>query len=90
MESNTEGSYENPWTYKGSTFTSDDINGFFGYIYRITNIQNGRQYIGRKYFVQKRKQSTMEVLQNLNPMLNDWAKRTLEEKSSLSTNPLAK
>ena len=55
MESNTEGSYENPWTYKGSTFTSDDINGFFGYIYRITNIQNGRQYIGRKYFVQKRK-----------------------------------
>ena len=34
--------------------------------------------------------STMEVLQNLNPMLNDWAKRTLEEKSSLSTNPLAK
>tara|TARA_B100000131_G_scaffold219641_1_gene211156 strand:+ start:235 stop:702 length:468 start_codon:yes stop_codon:yes gene_type:complete len=55
MESNTEGNYENPWTYKGSTFTSDDINGFFGYIYRITNIQNGRQYIGRKYFVQKRK-----------------------------------
>ena len=25
--------------------------------------------------------STTEVLQNLNPMLNDWAKRTLEEKS---------
>ena len=55
MESNLEGDYENPWTYQGSTFTSDDINDFFGYVYRITNLQNGRQYIGRKYFVQKRK-----------------------------------
>ena len=55
MESNIEGDYENPWTYQGSTFTSDDINDFFGYVYRITNIQNGRQYIGRKYFTQRRK-----------------------------------
>ena len=55
MESSNEGDYENPWTYQGSTFTSDDINDFFGYVYRITNLQNGRQYIGRKYFVQKRK-----------------------------------
>ena len=55
MESSNKGDYENPWTYQGSTFTSDDINDFFGYVYRITNLQNGRQYIGRKYFVQKRK-----------------------------------
>ena len=47
--------YENPWLYKGTAFTSDDIGNFFGYVYRITNLQNGRQYIGRKYFVQKRK-----------------------------------
>ena len=50
-----EGDYENPWTYEGSTFTSGDINDFFGYVYRITNLQNGRQYIGRKYFTQCRK-----------------------------------
>ena len=55
MESTGEGDYENPWTYQGSTFTSDDIDSFFGYVYRITNIQNGRQYIGRKYFTQRRK-----------------------------------
>ena len=50
-----EGDYENPWYYKGTAFTSDDIGDFFGYVYRITNIQSGRQYIGRKYFYQKRK-----------------------------------
>ena len=50
-----EGSYENPWTYQGTTFTSADIDDFFGFVYRITNLTNGRKYIGRKYFWQKRK-----------------------------------
>ena len=50
-----EGIYENAWPYQGTTFTSDDINDFFGYVYCITNLQTGRKYIGRKYFVQKRK-----------------------------------
>ena len=47
--------YENPWLYKGTAFTSDDIDGQFGFVYRITNIQTGKQYIVRKYLVQKRK-----------------------------------
>jgi len=42
--------YENPWLYKGANFTSDDIDDFFGFVYCITNNQNHRQYIGRKYF----------------------------------------
>ena len=55
MESTGEGHYENPWTYQGATFTSDDIDDFFGFVYRITNLQTGKQYIGRKYFTQRRK-----------------------------------
>ena len=47
--------YENSWYYKGTTFTSDDIGDFFGYVYLITNKSTGKKYIGRKYFVQKRK-----------------------------------
>ena len=47
--------YENPWLYQGEPFTSDNIGDFFGFVYRITNLQNGKQYIGRKYFQQKRK-----------------------------------
>jgi|TARA_B100001778_G_scaffold146170_1_gene120260 hypothetical protein len=50
-----EGVYENPWLYEGKPFTTDDIGDFFGFVYRITNIQSGKRYIGRKYFQQKRK-----------------------------------
>ena len=42
--------YENPWIYKGTNFTSEHIDDFFGFVYRIINLQNGREYIGRKYF----------------------------------------
>ena len=47
--------YENPWIYEGSPFTSDDIGDYYGFVYRITNTISGKSYIGRKYFVQKRK-----------------------------------
>ncbi len=50
-----EGDYENPWTYKGAAFTSDDIGDKFGYVYLIVNKTTGKKYIGRKYFTQCRK-----------------------------------
>ena len=60
MASTTETSvgeslYANAWQYKGSTFSSDDIGDFFGFVYLITNLESGKQYIGRKYFTQCRK-----------------------------------
>ena len=47
--------YENPWIYEGNPFTSDDIGNYYGFVYRITNTITQKSYIGRKYFVQKRK-----------------------------------
>ena len=47
--------YTNPWIYKGNIFYSDDIGDHYGFVYCITNTINGKSYIGRKYFVQKRK-----------------------------------
>ena len=47
--------YENPWIYEGRPFTSDDIGDYYGFVYRITNTNTQKSYIGRKYFVQKRK-----------------------------------
>ena len=47
--------YENPWIYEDRPFTSDDIGDYYGFVYRIINTISGKEYIGRKYFIQKRK-----------------------------------
>ena len=47
--------YENPWIFNGHPFLSSHIDDSVGFVYRITNLLNGRQYIGRKYFHQLRK-----------------------------------
>ena len=73
MAETDQGSYENAWTYQGSTFSSDDINSFFGFVYRITNLQTGKQYIGRKYFVQKRKPRTGKSKRRVTSE-SDWKK----------------
>ena len=94
MESNGERDYENPWYYKGTTFTSTDIGDFFGYVYRITNLQTGKQYIGRKYFTQLESlevgnaklrlratgRATTEVLKNLKTTLKSLDAQFSEEK----------
>ena len=46
--------YENPWRYNRKVFESTDINEYYGFVYRIINNTNGREYIGRKYFWQFR------------------------------------
>lgn len=48
-------SYENPWTYRGKIFETEDIKENYGFVYIITDNQTGKQYIGRKYFWSTRK-----------------------------------
>jgi|TARA_R100000482_G_scaffold33558_1_gene10994 hypothetical protein len=50
-----EESYPNPWKYMGTVFDGSLIGDNWGFVYKITNQSNERQYIGRKYFWQKRK-----------------------------------
>jgi len=47
--------YENPWYYNGEPFLSQHIENNFGFVYRITNLQTNRKYLGRKYFWSFRK-----------------------------------
>ena len=47
--------YDNPWIFEGRPFLSENINDYFGFVYRITNLLTGKAYIGRKYFYQLRK-----------------------------------
>lgn len=47
--------YENPWIYEGKPFLSEHIEDYFGFVYRITNLQTNKRYLGRKYFWSFRK-----------------------------------
>ena len=51
--------YENPWTFDGEPFASEDVGKFAGFVYLITNQITGEKYIGRKYFssIRKKKKS---------------------------------
>ena len=42
--------YENPWFFNENVFDSDEINGYYAFVYLITNLGNDRKYVGRKYF----------------------------------------
>ncbi len=48
--------YDNPWLFNDKPFTSDDIQKFVGFVYCIESLIDGKLYIGRKYFYNKRKQ----------------------------------
>ena len=43
----------NDWLYDDVKFTTDDIGDAIGFVYRITNTQNGMDYIGKKNFWRK-------------------------------------
>jgi hypothetical protein len=38
------------WLFEGNEFTSDMIGENFGFVYQITDLDNGKKYIGKKWF----------------------------------------
>ena len=82
--------YENPWMYEGKPFTSDDIGDYYGFVYRITNINNRKSYIGRKLQASQTGSDITEALMSLNETLKILAETVSGEKSSPSTQPLEK
>ena len=36
------------WYYEEKPFSSEDINGHIGFVYEITDLENGKKYIGKK------------------------------------------
>lgn len=38
------------WIHKDKDFTEDLIGEYYGFVYRITNKVDGKQYIGKKFF----------------------------------------
>lgn len=60
---------KNPWMFQGKPFTSEQLKGFAGFIYVITDKTDGKKYIGRKYasFSRKEKNATRRTTKE-----SDW------------------
>jgi hypothetical protein len=44
------------WLYNGTEIGEDEIEGYAAFVYRITNLENGKQYLGKKIFQSVRRQ----------------------------------
>jgi hypothetical protein len=64
------------WTYKGKPFTSDDIGDYVGFVYIITDTDNGMKYIGKKNFYSRTK---------LKPLKGQTRRRTKVTESDWQT-----
>jgi len=42
--------YDNPWYYKNKILESDDVQDYVGMVYLLENTENGRKYVGKKFF----------------------------------------
>ena len=60
------------WLYEGQPFTSDMIGDYIGFVYQITNLDNGKKYIGKKWFWSTKK---------LPPLKGKKRKRTVVKES---------
>jgi hypothetical protein len=60
------------WTFEGQPFTSDMIGDNVGFVYQITNLENGKKYIGKKWFWSTRK---------LPPLKGKTRKRKVQKES---------
>jgi hypothetical protein len=75
------------WIYEDKAFTTADIGDYYGFIYRITNLVNQHDYVGRKYFKAKRKLKPLKGRKNkrIRIVETDWqdyygsSKRLLED-----------
>ena len=60
------------WLYEGQPFESDMIGDYVGFVYLITNLQNDKKYIGKKWFWSTKK---------LPPLKGKKRKRTVVKES---------
>jgi hypothetical protein len=75
------------WTYEGEEVIPEMVDSYYGFVYRITNLRTGHDYVGRKYFKSKRKLKPLKGRKNkrIRIVETDWreywgsSKRLLED-----------
>ncbi|RVK79361.1 hypothetical protein CN157_09220 [Sinorhizobium meliloti] len=60
------------WLYRGKPFTSDDIGAYHSFVYKITDKETGKFYVGKKQLFSTRK---------LPPLKGQKRKRTVVKES---------
>ena len=46
--------YDNPWYYNNQILESEDVVDYVGMVYLLENTENGRRYVGKKFFHRKK------------------------------------
>ena len=59
------------WQYDGKDFTEDLIGNNYGFVYQITNLTNGKKYIGKKFFYSA-KTKQVKGKKKRTKVLSDW------------------
>lgn len=59
------------WTYQGKEFSDEDIGNSLGFVYKITNMLDGRIYFGQKKFFFT-KTRTIKGKKKREKALSDW------------------
>jgi hypothetical protein len=62
------------WTYLGKLFTTEMIGDYVGFVYEITDTENGMKYIGKKRFWSKVTKAPLKGKKNKRRSLkeSDW------------------
>jgi hypothetical protein len=59
------------WTYQNKDFTEDLIGNNYGFVYQITNLTNGKKYIGKKFFYSAKTKQVKGKKKKIK-VLSDW------------------
>lgn len=59
------------WEYQGRPLTDEDVAGYFGFVYLITNLTNSRKYIGRKCLTKAGRKTVKGKVKKLR-LESDW------------------
>jgi hypothetical protein len=68
----------NIWLFEGTEFGEDqDVSSYVGFIYKLTNLETGKKYIGKKTFwtpkvSQKKNKQTGKVKKTRTKVPSDW------------------
>ena len=60
-----------PWLFDSQPFSQDDADGYAGFVYLITDLDNGKMYIGKKFFSGMRK---AKGAKRRSKIVSDWEK----------------